>query len=705
MAGSNTVILRFIGEDSGLRHTLRSVGDKIGELGKLGAKGLAALGAGAQPVMGLVAALQQLSGAALLLPGAIAVAGAAMGTFKLATLGVGDAMKSVFADSAKFNEAIKGLAPNAQGFLKAIRAFKPEVDALKKSVQDDFFRGFADDVKALGATYFPMLQKFLPAIATQFNAMGKSLGFALNLPSVQNDVREVLWGTLGLLDRMPHALANVAVGLTGLAGVGATYMPRLGDAISSVADKFRAWVDRGVESGKINDLIDSAIAGFKDLGAIVGSVGSTLATIFKAVSGGMASSPLSSLLTIVQGIGAALTSGPALEFFAKLGEVMRTVVGVAMEVAGALVRNLAPILTALLPVVEVLARAIGDILVPVFDALGPPLEKIATALAGALIPAIQQVVASFLALLPTLTPIITQIGELLVQAIQTLTPLLPPLIKAFFDIVAALLPVIPPLLQVAGTLLPMLGDILSVVVWIITNIVVPIIQALGRHLTDLANVIGVVVSAIAVSWDWLKGALSAVFSWMQDSVRNVADWFRNLGPNVKAAVGNFGTLLTNAGRDLLTGFWNGLQSMSGWLQSKVTAFFSGLVPDWARDALGIGSPSKVFAEIGKWVPEGMAKGITDNMGPVLDAVQAMTGIDVGEGSGISDAQIQSLMGQGWRGVAGDNAERLYSPTALRAGGAPGGQSLGVNFSGSVDNAVAKMFMELVRTGKIQLTPA
>lgn len=49
----------------------------------------------------------------------------------------------------------------------------------------------------------------------------------------------------------------------------------------------------------------------------------------------------------------------------------------------------------------------------------------------------------------------------------------------------------------------------------------------------------------------------------------------------------------------------------------------------AKSALGIHSPSKVFAkEVGQWIPAGMAKGITDNMGVVTSAMNEMT--DIGQ---------------------------------------------------------------------------
>lgn len=39
--------------------------------------------------------------------------------------------------------------------------------------------------------------------------------------------------------------------------------------------------------------------------------------------------------------------------------------------------------------------------------------------------------------------------------------------------------------------------------------------------------------------------------------------------------------------------------------------------------LGISSPSKVFAEVGKWIPEGLAVGIEGSVGSVERAMDAM----------------------------------------------------------------------------------
>ena len=66
----------------------------------------------------------------------------------------------------------------------------------------------------------------------------------------------------------------------------------------------------------------------------------------------------------------------------------------------------------------------------------------------------------------------------------------------------------------------------------------------------------------------------------------------------------------------------------------------------AKSALGIGSPSKLFAdEIGRWIPEGVSVGITGNLEPINDALSEMinmsnTGINRALSSGMASNHAQ-----------------------------------------------------------------
>lgn len=77
------------------------------------------------------------------------------------------------------------------------------------------------------------------------------------------------------------------------------------------------------------------------------------------------------------------------------------------------------------------------------------------------------------------------------------------------------------------------------------------------------------------------------------------------------------SVLSAAGKNMVTGLWQGISGAQGWLYSSVTNFASGIVKN-IKNALDIHSPSKVMAdEIGQWIPPGIGEGFEDAM-PVLE---------------------------------------------------------------------------------------
>lgn len=78
------------------------------------------------------------------------------------------------------------------------------------------------------------------------------------------------------------------------------------------------------------------------------------------------------------------------------------------------------------------------------------------------------------------------------------------------------------------------------------------------------------------------------------------------------------------GKHIVDGLWNGIKS--GWtaMLNKVKGLVD-LLPKAVKAILGIHSPSKVFAEIGLNVCQGLANGITENAGLAEDAAQQMAG--------------------------------------------------------------------------------
>jgi phage-related protein len=92
--------------------------------------------------------------------------------------------------------------------------------------------------------------------------------------------------------------------------------------------------------------------------------------------------------------------------------------------------------------------------------------------------------------------------------------------------------------------------------------------------------------------------------------------------------------IIKVGEDILRGIWKGIENMVTWITGKIKNFLSGIV-DGVKGVLGISSPSKVFAEIGTQMVEGMARGIstTDS------AMAAMTGVLTDLTTATNNAQL------------------------------------------------------------------
>ena len=66
------------------------------------------------------------------------------------------------------------------------------------------------------------------------------------------------------------------------------------------------------------------------------------------------------------------------------------------------------------------------------------------------------------------------------------------------------------------------------------------------------------------------------------------------------------------GKNIVSGLWQGIQSMGQWIQDKIGSLFRSVI-NGAKKVLGIHSPSTVFAGIGENMGLGLGGGFTDAM--------------------------------------------------------------------------------------------
>jgi phage-related protein len=154
---------------------------------------------------------------------------------------------------------------------------------------------------------------------------------------------------------------------------------------------------------------------------------------------------------------------------------------------------------------------------------------------------------------------------------------------------------------------------MNLAAWVALNI--PIV--IGSIASFFASLPGKITNAIS-------GVISAIGTWAGNLITKAGEEL----PKVVASIVEYFKALPKeilqVGKDLVTGLWNGMNGMMSWIKKKIKEFASSLISS-IKSSLGISSPSKVMAdEVGKWIPAGIARGITGNAGLVQAAMDTMS---------------------------------------------------------------------------------
>ena len=131
----------------------------------------------------------------------------------------------------------------------------------------------------------------------------------------------------------------------------------------------------------------------------------------------------------------------------------------------------------------------------------------------------------------------------------------------------------------------------------------------GKAFEFIKEAIGKAISWVKENWPLilaiLTGPIGLAIKAIVDNFDNIKDKVGEVIARIKNLFGDLPENMANIGKNIVTGLWNGMQNMVGWLRDRVTGFFKNLIPSWAEKALGISSPSKVFASIGKNIIGGL----------------------------------------------------------------------------------------------------
>lgn len=631
-------------------------------------------------VISLGAALTTMAGALGIIPAGIAGTIALTTTLKLGLQGMGDAFSALAeGDMKAFNEALKELSPSARAFAQEVRKLKPAFDAMQLGVQEALFKGLGEQLKVLGGQYLPVANRLFTNFATILNFTGKEIAGIAAAPSALESVNVVVDNLTKSFSGAATGSGALFRALLDIVEAGSGPLVGVGNTIGSLAQSFGEFIARTSESGQLQAFFQAGVDAVGQFLSAIGNLGAGLFNVFNTASSAGAGflNILSDLASNFRSFTESAKGQEAiLGLFGTLREVANQVKPILLEIGNAIgtlgpvaqqvaailgpalltvFQQLGPVITALSPALITIAQTLAQLL----SAVAPLLPMVAGLVNSALqplmgviqilIPPLQQLISAILPplqqLFGALSPVLAAVATIVATLVTAFTPLLPPIL----DLVTALLP---PLVQLLTSLTP----VIQIVANIITAVVVPAFQFLAEiikfNVSGSVAVITGAVDIIVAIWNFLSSTTRAVWNlivglirnpveaiktfistmvnnvkslWdgLWNAVRNAASnginavlgFFRGLGPSIVGTIKGFIGSVVAVGGDIIDGLVRGLRAAGG----AVVSFLKGLVTsaiNAVKSLLGISSPSKVFAGIGKDTMRGLIKGVEDMAGQV-----------------------------------------------------------------------------------------
>jgi tape measure domain-containing protein len=174
------------------------------------------------------------------------------------------------------------------------------------------------------------------------------------------------------------------------------------------------------------------------------------------------------------------------------------------------------------------------------------------------------------------------------------------------------------------------------------NLIIKLVEGLTRQAGKMA------VAAIGLIVAFARGIGDGLDNIVKAGIDLVADFLHSLADNIRTGSGKIGNGLVDVldaikdvGVNIVKGLVDGMLSIASAPLDALGSMIEKL-PGWAKKLLGISSPSKVFMAIGKFLVDGMTKGIQTNAAAAVVAVGSMVSGQIAIASEYISRFVQNL---------------------------------------------------------------
>lgn len=417
--------------------------------------------------------------------------------------------------------------------------------------------------------------------------------------------------------------------IAGLAGVFAILGPRLNAAVPGMAAFSGVVLSTGAAVSGITlslsvliATIGSVVQKFKELNVSGGDVVSTLGGIGRGVGTMIAQFMLAVataipqlITTLIGGLTQVSTAlATAMPMFITNGMkiIMSIVDGVTQaipELTAKALELLTKFLTALAQGMPRVLKAGSDLIVNILKGLTQNLPRILDAGSKLILTLLDGIARN-------IQKVIEKGAEILTNFLNGIASKLPDLITAATNVITKFIDGITKNLpKIIDSAIKLIGAFLDGLTKAIPKIAEKAIDAVLQFTYGVGRVLGkVLTSGDDLIANFIKG--------IADGISGSKEKGKENAEGVAEGIKNFS--LFDVGKDLITGFWNGIVDKWNWLVSKVQRMTSDLV-DGFKSALGIHSPSRVMRdEVGRYLTQGLGLGMTSEIPWLMKQADLLT---------------------------------------------------------------------------------
>ena len=300
----------------------------------------------------------------------------------------------------------------------------------------------------------------------------------------------------------------------------------------------------------------------------------------------------------------------------------------------------------------------------IMDIISVILEKLAKSIPELLVAGVNIVLGLVQGLIEGIPAIIAALPTIITELVNGLLGAIPQIIQAGITLLTALVGALPEIIQAIVNAIPLIIDgIINAIVQSIPLIIqagidllLALIAALPEIITAIVDAIPQIISGIT---DALIGNIDKIidagvqlFVALIENLPTIIVEIVKAVPDIIAGIvkafGDLAWKIVEIGGDLIKGIWQGIKDAGAWLWDKITGFFDGIVGG-IKDFLGIHSPSRVFADMGKNMALGIGEGWDNQYDSIKKDIES--GMSFDAGTITADANISKNYASGYYGAA------------------------------------------------------